>query len=770
MKSSLVLTLILSTIMFAMFTSTVNAQAVYVTLPAPRVSAPNQMVNFYVGGSSEGYTLRASPQGGSLSIDGYGVTSLMPWGYATAKWSTGYVYIIFLVNVTQTDFRIGFLYLTNSTDQPFILRWFDYNQGNSPSMNNWTFQGAQHVYNRTVMTTSVTLPKLQFPLSTTLTNGISVLGSQLYLTSDSGQLLNGTKNLKISPLMNQLFGGPNDYNEVWTLLNDSAGNYYFAILYMKNGDPSHVIIEHVLRLNDYRKLDGITLNAKWVKGDFSNQVTVRTRMPSFTVKIDGFPFQTNTNGVASTGVPYGMATVEVPNEIIESPNSKLKFITWDRYGTSNPLSILVNSTLDITATYNHAYPLSITSSYSSALGSGWYTQGTNATFAVQNDVIDYGNNTKRVFKQWEGDSNSTRYKAWTIINSPKQVKASWTTQYAVTINAVGLPANASTITFIGNSQVTLNGSLPYKQWVDANQQLPIKVQSTEIQSASNNYVFSRIIIDNQILTGALNVKKPVAVSIVYTGTPKLGTSITLQVSPSVAAPGLPLSITGSIGGVSSNPTFVDILYNSANNGWERLASVPVKQNGGFTYTWQAETPGNYYLKASWPGDSNHSPASQTVTVKVLDSSNPIGASSDVVTQFLKTIITQVENFTPLSPLISLAATMMTLGLILTTSLIPAGPPIIGHLMGSLLVGFIIIFPASTIIVLLNAVRTHRGPSLLWLTPLLGLWLSTFALVLLQPENGLLQPLTVASQPILLLTTALLFPLMATFQLVKLVEN
>ena len=95
---------------------------------------------------------------------------------------------------------------------------------------------------------------------------------------------------------------------------------------MKNGDSSHVIIEHVLRLNDYRKLDGMTVNAKWVKGDFANQVTVRTKMPNFTVKIDGFPFQTNLNGVASTGVPYGMATVEVPNEIIDSPTSKLKFI------------------------------------------------------------------------------------------------------------------------------------------------------------------------------------------------------------------------------------------------------------------------------------------------------------------------------------------------------------------------------------------------------------------------------------------------------------
>jgi hypothetical protein len=377
-----------------------------------------------------------------------------------------------------------------------------------------------------------------------------------------------------------------------------------------------------------------------------------------------------------------MATVEVPNEIIDSPNSKLKFITWDTCGASNPLSILVNSTLDVTASYNHAYPLSITSSYGIAVGSGWYTQGTNATFAVQSN-IDYGNSTKRVFKQWEGDSNSTQNKAWTIINSPKQVNAFWTTQYAVTINTVGFPANASTVVFIGNNQVTLNGSLPYRRWVDASQQLPIQVQSTQIQTSSNNYVFSRLMVDNQTLTGALNVKKPTAVSIVYTATPKAGASIALPVSPSIAAPIV---------------------------------------------------------------------------------------ASDVVTRFLINIIAKAKSFTLLSPLISLAATMMTLGLVLTSLIIPGASPIIGHLMGSLFIGFIFIFPASTILVLLNAVRIRRGPSLRWLSPLLTLWLFSFTLVLLNPATGVLQPLAAASQPLLLLTTALLFPMMATFQLAKLVEN
>jgi hypothetical protein len=223
------------------------AQVVAITIPQPHVSVPNQIIDFYAGGTSAGYTLRVSPQGGTLSINDYLTMGLMPWGYVTAQWSTGLEYIIFLVNVTQTNFRIGFLYLTNSSEEPFMLRLFDYSTEN---VNLWTFQGAQHVYNRTVSTSSVQLPILQMPQPATITNAISALGPQIYLTTKVGLLLNGTASLNIYPVMNQLFSNPTDYNEVWSLLADEVGNYYFAILYMRNNDPSHVIIEHQLMLTD----------------------------------------------------------------------------------------------------------------------------------------------------------------------------------------------------------------------------------------------------------------------------------------------------------------------------------------------------------------------------------------------------------------------------------------------------------------------------------------------------------------------------------------
>jgi hypothetical protein len=517
--SSLACSIIFTILLAGLVTPTVRAQTVFVTVQQPHVSARNQILDFYAGGTNEGgYSVRLSPQGGTLTTNGYTLMTLMPWGYVTAQWATGKVYIIFLVNVTQTNFRIGFLYLTNSTDTAFMLRWYDYNQAGT---NLYTFQGVQHIRNRTVTTASVNMPKVQIPPpSTVIPSEISALGPQLYLTSTGGKLLNGTRSIKIYPLLNQIYAKSTDYNEVWSLLADDLGNYYFAILYMRNNDPSHVIIEHQLRLNDYRTLDGKTVDAKWMKGVLGNQVTVRTGISNLTVKVDGFPFQTNTNGIVSTGVPDGVASVEVPNIIPESPNSRLKFFTWDKYNLSNPLRLLLNSSLDVTAKYSHEYHLTVDTAYGSTQGSGWYVQGRNVTFTVQNQ-IDYDNRTKRIFKQWIGDSNSTRSEASVVINSPKEVKASWTTQYAVTITALGLPPNASTVAFIDDSKLTISGSIPSTVWIDANKQVPVTVQTTQIQGAANSYLYSGLRVDNQTLTGKLDVKKPLNLFIVYTGTPKL---------------------------------------------------------------------------------------------------------------------------------------------------------------------------------------------------------------------------------------------------------
>lgn len=758
--------LALSMIFAALLAGSVSAaagQVVFVTIPQPHDAVSNQIIDFYAGGTSEGYTLRVSPQGGTLSINDYLTMGLMPWGYATAQWTTGREYIIFLVNVTQTNFRIGFLYLTNSTDEAFILRLFDYG---SENVNQWTFQGAQHVYNRTVSTSSVQLPKLHMPQPATITNDISALGPQLYLTTKGGLLLNGTTSLNILPVMNQLFQNPTDYNEVWSLLTDEIGNYYFAILYMRNNDPSHVIIEHQLRLNDYRRLDGRTVDAHWQKGSFGNHAVVRMPMPNLTVNVDGFPFQTSNNGLVSVSIPNGIVTVEVPDAILNSTNSELHFAGWNKFGSSNPLSIRVNSTLDVTAKYESNYPLVVSSAYGTPQGSGWYPQGANATFSVENEM-DYGNSTRRVFEQWVGDSTSADHQAWIILNAPKNVVAVWKTQYTVTLGTLGLPPDASAVALVGDSLVTLNGTSPYSLWVDANHPLPISVRSTQILDSSGNYSFQEIRVDNQTYTGVLEVAKPIDVSLVFTPAPKQSTSLSLQVMPSVAVSGIPLSITGSVNAPTAEPTTVVISYSSGDSGWQQIANLPIAQNGEFAYTWQATAPGNYSIKASWSGNSKYSSTSQIVGVRVVNSV-PMIAGSDLFNQILQNGLAAARSIPYLGTLVRFTATLMTLGYVLASFVIPGGAPIIGYFIGSIFVGFILVFPFSAAVVLVRAARTKRRPSLLWLTPLLVIWLSSLALVLLSPALSPAHPLLVASQILLVLSNVFAIPMLASFRLAKLV--
>jgi len=501
------------TVLIASFIHCAAAQPL-LTVPAPAPSGQNQTLDFYAGGTSDSYTLQASPQGGSLSVSDYPSMGLMPWGYVTAQWPTGTVYIIFLVNVTETNFRIGFLYLTNSSDEGFILRLFDYGSDNIQA---FTFQGIQHVYNRTAPTSPVAIPKLQISATPKVTNGLSALGPQLSLSARGGEWLNGTTTLSIYPLYNQYFTGENDYNELWSLLVDNLGNYYFAILYMPNSDNSHVIIEHQLRLNDYARLNGVTVEAKWALGSFANQLSVRSTMPDLTVKIDGFPFQTNELGILSTAVPSGYATIEVPSQIVGPNNSKFDFSNWNQLGTANPLKILMNSTVNLTANFTTEYWVSVNSPYGSPQGSGWYPSGTNVKYGVNSPLL-FDNGTRRLFVQWQGDSNSTSPQSWLTVDSAKQLTADWKTQYALTISAPGLPPNATADVLVGTQRVTLQGPTPATQWVDAYEQLTITPENQHVQAPKGNYSFSELRADNQTFAGVVVVTQPITIWLMYAAT------------------------------------------------------------------------------------------------------------------------------------------------------------------------------------------------------------------------------------------------------------
>ena len=533
--------------------------ATSITIPLTRDSSQNKILDFYAGGStSDGYNIRISPQGGTMSENGYLSIEWMPWSYSTEQWSTGTVYIIFLVNVTQTNFRIGFLYLTNSSLMGFILRWYDYGTN---ALSTWTFQGIQQIYNRTVLTSPVEMPRLQISPKAQTNSGVSALGSQLHLDASSGEWLNNTSQFEIYPVYTQFFGGATDYNEVWSLLVDNVENYYFAILYMQNSNNSRVIIEHLLRLDDYQKMPGQWVNAKWTKGQFENTLTVRSPFPNSLVKVDGFPFQTNDLGILTTGVPAGPLSVEVPQEIQDSANSRTRFLTWSKFGNSNPMSVIVNSSIGVSAEYVHEYRMSVNSEYVATNGTGWYPDGTNATFAVPK-LLDFGNGTRQVFVQWEGSSNSTSPNAWVIVDSGKEITAKWKTQYALSISAPGLSANTSVNVLVGNDQIKLNGSKPYIEWVDAYQQLSIVAQNPQVAGPNGNYAFAEFRADNQTFGGVLIVTQPTSVWLMYNQIPSASPALNVASAPKQQSQGTGVGMLESMGAIVMSSNGLSLLTQS----------------------------------------------------------------------------------------------------------------------------------------------------------------------------------------------------------------
>jgi hypothetical protein len=119
---------------------------------------------------------------------------------------------------------------------------------------------------------------------------------------------------------------------------------------MQNGDSNHIIIEHQLRLNDYERLSGRTVEAAWAIGVFPNQVIIRLPV-SANITVDGVPFQTNYLGALTLYLPSSTISISVPSELTTMNGTTLQFASWGSYGSSNPLVISPNSDLDLRANY-----------------------------------------------------------------------------------------------------------------------------------------------------------------------------------------------------------------------------------------------------------------------------------------------------------------------------------------------------------------------------------------------------------------------------------
>ena len=137
------------------------------------------------------------------------------------------------------------------------------------------------------------------------------------------------------------------------------------------------------------------------------------------------------------------ATV-TPLTVAGATGTRYVFAGWtdDASGSGSPSNnILMNGPKTATATWTTQYLLTVNNGgHGVGSGSGYFNAGFSPTFSISPTTVAGAPGVQYVFAAWSGDSTSSSASSSILMNSPKTVTATWTTQYKVTVvSAHGSP-------------------------------------------------------------------------------------------------------------------------------------------------------------------------------------------------------------------------------------------------------------------------------------------------------------------------------------------
>jgi len=216
---------------------------------------------------------------------------------------------------------------------------------------------------------------------------------------------------------------------------------------------------------------------------------------------------------------------------------------------------------------------------------------------------------------------------------------------------------------------------------------------------------------------------------------------------------------------------VSLYYAFDNVNWQLIANVATNSGGEYSTTWQPTSVGTYYVKAVWAGNDQYTAAAKTVSVRVDEPITTKIGNQITVPQYIENLLRDLNALPFISVMLGLAGALLKLGQALGDLFVPSGSVPLGYFIGSLLIGFVFIFPITAILLCLKAARSHRPPSVVWLLPLFVIWLG--ALLLLFGNGALFvapASLTEASSLLLIFSNALLMPLAFSVALARVVAT
>lgn len=229
----------------------------------PTFSEPNTIHEFYATGEYRGRSVdvELSNSGGYILYHGVKIHFV---GWYSQYWAAYNMFLVHLVNVTENNFYIAYLYLEEYGGYKWIGFWiYSYTSmsgtGN-PSQHEWVgwFTGDYWIGEQT-QTPSVEVPEMEIRPDFKTINHLYSNGPYLTMNAFVGY----TAEMTLYPLLIYLYvydPSVGYWHELWTLGVDASGNCYYVIFYMYESSPDWVLQGYTLSLTDYGIVLGYTYN------------------------------------------------------------------------------------------------------------------------------------------------------------------------------------------------------------------------------------------------------------------------------------------------------------------------------------------------------------------------------------------------------------------------------------------------------------------------------------------------------------------------------
>ena len=122
--------------------------------------------------------------------------------------------------------------------------------------------------------------------------------------------------------------------------------------------------------------------------------------------------------------------------ILPSNKSRWIFLRWSDGTNRSVGELTVNNSMILTAEYELQHKLDIISEYDRTTGEGWYRNGTIAEFSITETQFHAGFLIFKKFERWSGDFNSTSITGHILMDKPKTLRVTWSTDYSVLVISI----------------------------------------------------------------------------------------------------------------------------------------------------------------------------------------------------------------------------------------------------------------------------------------------------------------------------------------------